>query len=270
MQNDKTNTKFTPYKKQVLIESTKITAIIPTLNEEFNIEEAIKSVRFADEIIVIDSFSDDETVNLAQKLGVQVVQRVFDNFSSQKNYAIDLAKHDWIYVLDADERVNEELKDEILNAVRTANDCVGFYIYRAFYFFDRKINYGGWQRDKVIRLFRKDTCKYDGKLVHELIEYDGEIGFLKNKIDHYSYQNYDYYSIKLDQYTSLQAEELFKKKRKVNAYHVIIKPIYRFCSHYILRLGFLDGFPGFVLANHHAYGVFTRYVKLWLLYKNNK
>lgn len=253
-----------------MIKSTKITAIIPTLNEEFNIEDAIKSVSFANEIIVIDSFSDDNTVSLAKKHKVRIIQREFDNFSSQKNHAINLAKHNWIYILDADERVNEALRGEILNAVDNSNNFVGFYIYRAFYFFDRKINYGGWQRDKVIRLFRKDKCKYDGKLVHELIEYDGKIGFLNNKIEHYSYQNYDYYSIKLDQYTSLQAEELFQKKSKVNAYHVIIKPIYRFLSHYILRFGFLDGFPGFVLANHHAYGVFTRYVKLWMLYKGDK
>ena len=253
-----------------MIKSQKITAIIPTLNEEFNIEDAIKSVSFADEIIVIDSFSDDDTVNLAKKHNVRILQREFDNFSSQKNYAIDLAKHNWIYILDADERVNEVLKNEILSAIQSSNDLVGFYIYRAFYFFDRKINYGGWQRDKVIRLFRKDKCKYDGKLVHELVKYEGEISFLKNKIEHYSYQNYDYYSSKLDQYTSLQAEELFRKKRRVNAYHVTIKPIYRFFSHYILRFGFLDGFPGFVLANQQAYGVFTRYVKLWLLYKNKK
>lgn len=253
-----------------MIESTKITAIIPTLNEEFNIKDAIKSVSFADEIIVIDSFSDDNTIEIAKKYKARIIQRQFDNFSSQKNYAINLAKHNWVYILDADERVNEELKNEILAAVQNSTNFVGFYIYRAFYFFDRKIKYGGWQRDKVIRLFKKGKCKYDGKLVHELIEFNGEIGFLKNKIEHYSYQNYDYYSSKLDQYTSLQAEELFKKKRKVNAYHVTIKPLFRFFSHYILRFGFLDGFPGFVLANQQAYGVFTRYIKLWLLYKNNK
>ena len=253
-----------------MIESTKITAIIPTLNEEFNIEDAIKSVDFADEIIIIDSFSDDNTIEIAKKQNVRIIQRVFDDFSSQKNYAINLAKHNWIYILDADERVNTALRDEILNAVKNAHNYVGFYIYRAFYFFDVKIKYGGWQRDKVIRLFRKDACKYDGKLVHELIAYTGEVSILQHKIEHYSYQNYDYYSIKLDQYTSLQAEELYKKNRKVNVYHVTIKPLFRFFSHYILRLGFLDGFPGFVLANHHAYGVFTRYVKLWLLYKNKK
>ncbi len=253
-----------------MIKSTKITAIIPTLNEEFNIEGAIKSVSFADEIIVIDSFSDDNTINLAKKYGVSVIQREFDDFSSQKNHAINLAKHNWIYILDADERVNAALRNEILNAVQKANNFVGFNIYRTFYFFDKKINYGGWQRDKVIRLFKKDTCKYDGKLVHERIDYNGEIGVLENKIEHYSYQNYDYYASKLNQYTSLQAEELFKTRKEVNVYHVTIKPLYRFFSHYILRLGFLDGFPGFVLANHHAYGVFTRYIKLWLLYKGEK
>ncbi len=252
-----------------MVKPLKITAIIPTLNEEMNIAEAIDSVGFADEIIVIDSYSDDKTVEIAKGLDVKVVQRGFDNFSAQKNYAINLAKHNWIYILDADERVSIALKNEIEDVITDPKDFVGFYIYRAFYFFNRKIKYGGWQNDKVIRLFRKDKCKYDGKLVHELIEYDGKIGTLNNKIDHYSYQNYDYYSSKLDQYTSLQAEELFKKRRRVTFFHVLVKPLYRFFSHYILRLGLLDGFPGFVLATHHAYGVFTRYVKLWMLNKNN-
>lgn len=270
MKNTKTNTKFTTYKKCELIKSEKITAIIPTLNEEFNISDAIRSVSFADEIIVIDSFSDDETVKLSKKHKVRVVEREFDNFSSQKNFAINLAKHNWIYILDADERVNDALRTEILEAVKEPKGCVGFNIYRTFYFFGKQINYGGWQRDKVIRLFRKDKCRYDGKLVHELIQHDGKIGSLKNKIEHYSYQNYDYYSSKLDQYTSLQAEELFRKGRTVTVFHVIFKPFYRFISHYILRLGFLDGFPGFVLAAHHAHGVLTRYVKLWMLNKNVK
>ena len=122
-----------------MIEPLKITAIIPTLNEEMNIADAIDSVDFTDEIIVIDSFSDDKTVAIAKELGVKVVQRGFDNFSTQKNYAINLAKHNWIYILDADERVSNALKKEIETVIRDPKDFVGFYIYRTFYFFNRKI-----------------------------------------------------------------------------------------------------------------------------------
>ncbi len=248
----------------------KITAIIPTFNEEIHIEEAIKSVSFADEIIVIDSYSTDKTVELANKYNVRLIQRVFDDFSTQKNFAIDRATHDWIYLLDADERVTEELQIEILEAVKKPNEFVGFYIYRTFYFIGRKINYSGWQRDKVARLFLKEHCRYNGKLVHETIKADGELGFFKSKLEHYSYRGFDHYISKLNQYAWLQAKQLNDKGKKVNLYHVFVKPPARFFIHYVIRLGFLDGFPGFVIAVTQSYGVLTRYIKLWLLRRDLK
>lgn len=246
----------------------KISAIIPTFNEEINIEEAIKSVDFADEIIVIDSYSTDKTVELANKHNVRLIQRVFDDFSSQKNHAIELASNDWIYVLDADERVTEPLRNEILEAVKNPKDFVGFYSYRTFYFGGRKINYSGWQRDKVVRLFLKEFCKYNGNLVHEVIKADGKLGFFKTKLEHYSYRGFDHYITKLNHYAWLQAQQLKSKGCRVNLYHILIKPPARFVIHYVLRLGFLDGFPGFVIAVTQSYGVLTRFIKLWLL--NNK
>ncbi len=251
-------------------EINKITAIIPTLNEECCIKDAINSVAFADEIIIIDSYSIDDTVEIASKFNVHIVQRKFDDFSSQKNYAISLAKNNWIYILDADERVSGELHKEILEAVNNPNNMVGFYIFRTFYFLEKEIKHGGWQTDKVIRLFRKDKCKYNGYLVHEIIDYKGEVGFLNNKIDHYSYRNYDLYLKKLNHYASLQAKELYMNRKGVNILHIAVKPPFRFFVHYIIRLGFLDGFPGFVLAAQHSFGVLTRYIKLWLLYKQDK
>ena len=251
-------------------EREKISAIIPTFNEELHIEAAIKSVDFTDEIIVIDSYSTDNTVALAKKHKIRLLQRKFDDFSSQKNYAINLAKHNWIYILDADERVPNNLRKEILEAVDNPINYVAFFIYRTFYFLDQKINYGGWQRDKVIRLFRKDKCKYNGNLVHEVIEHKGEVGFLNNIIEHYSYRDYDHYIKKLNHYASLQAKELFLKNKKATIFHIVLKPLYRFLVHYVIRLGFLDGFPGYVLAVQHSFGVLSRYIKLRLLYKNEK
>ena len=168
----------------------KITAIIPTLNEEIFIENAIESVAFADEIIVVDSFSTDKTIEIAERNNARVIQRKFDNFSDQKNYAISKAKNDWIYILDADERIPVALQQEILNAMENPKDIVGFYIYRKFYFLKVKINYGGWQANKVIRLFRRDKCEYNGNLVHETIDFDGAIATFNSKIDHYSYRGY--------------------------------------------------------------------------------
>ncbi|PHR70578.1 MAG: glycosyl transferase family 2 [Lutibacter sp.] len=247
-----------------------ITAIIPTFNEELHIENAIESVSFADEIIVIDSFSTDRTVELVKKHDVKLIQRVFDDFSTQKNFAISHAKNDWIYILDADERVTPELQLEILETVRSPKDFVGFYVYRTFYFLNKKIRFGGWNRDKVVRLFLKSNCQYDGNLVHEIIKANGELGFLKHKLEHFSYRGFDHYISKLNQYSGLQAQQLDKQGKAVTLFHLLVKPPVRFLIHYVLRLGFLDGFSGFVLASTQAYGVYTRYIKMWLIRRNSK
>lgn len=248
---------------------TKISAIIPTLNEEIHIADAIKSVSFADEIIVIDSFSTDKTLAIAAQYNVKIIKRKFDDFSSQKNFAISQAKHSWIYILDADERVTPKVEKEILTAVKNPKGFVGFYVRRTFYFCGKKVNYSGFQRDKVIRLFLKEFCSYSG-LVHEKIEAKGKLGFFKNKIDHFSYRNYDHYISKMNHYAAIRAEELHKKGVSVNLYHVIIKPTARFVIHYLIRLGFLDGFTGILVAKTQAYGVLTRYIKLWHLNKPTK
>jgi len=246
---------------------TKISAIIPTLNEEIHIADAIKSLDFADEIIVIDSFSTDKTLEIAEKLNVKIIKRKFDDFSSQKNFAISQAKHSWIYILDADERVTSEVKKEILEAVKSPNNKVGFYVRRSFYFAGKHIHYGGCQRDKVVRLFLKEYCKYEG-VVHETIKSEGDLGFFKNKIAHYSYKNYDHYISKMNHYGALRGMQYFKEGKKANLFHFMLKPPARFFIHYFIRFGFLDGFAGFVFAKVQAYGVYTRYVKLRLMHKN--
>ena len=248
----------------------KITAIIPTLNEEINIEQAIKSVDFADEIIVIDSYSSDNTVSLAKKHNVNLIMREFDDYSSQKNYAIEKAKHNWIYVLDADERVTPKLKKEIIEAAKNPNDFVGFYVFRTFYFAGKKLKYSGYQHDKVIRLFRKDKCQYNGKKVHERIKADGEVGFLNNKLEHYTYRNYNHFIEKLNRYAGIKAEILYKEGVSVNAFHLLIKPPVRFIIHYFIKGGIFDGFPGFMVSVIMAYGVLSRYIKLWLLNHNRE
>ena len=226
---------------------TKITAIIPTLNEEIHIAEAIKSVSFADEIIVIDSFSSDKTLELAKKHNVKIIKRTFDDFSSQKNFAISQAKHSWIYILDADERVTPEVELEILEAVKNPKDFVGFYVKRRFYFFSKPVNFGGFQRDKVVRLFLKEHCTYSG-FVHERILTNGKLGFFNHKIDHFSYRNYYHYISKMNHYANIRAHELHQKGKKVTVFHLMIKPPARFFIHFVIRLGFLDGFSGFIFA----------------------
>lgn len=248
---------------------TKITAIIPTLNEEIHIEDAIKSLSFANEIILIDSFSKDNTVALAEKHNVKIIKRKFDDFSSQKNFAIKHAKYSWIYILDADERVTSEVEKEILEAVKNPKNCVGFYVRRTFYFCNKRVNYSGFQRDKVIRLFLKECATYQG-VVHERIVTNGKLGFFKNKIDHFSYKSYNHYVSKMNHYGALRGQQFFEEGRKVNFFHILIKPCARFFIHYVIRLGFLDGFAGLIFAKIQAYSVLVKYVKLWLLSKGIK
>ena len=131
----------------------------------------------------------------------------------------------------------------------------------------KKINFGGWQSDKAIRLFNKNYCKYNGNLVHEEVKTNGEIGFLKNSVDHFSYKSFDNYNDKLNLYSKLQAENLYQKKQKPNFYHLLFRPFYRFMWQYFFRLGILDGKEGFILAYVHSFSVFKRYLQLWLLYR---
>ena len=248
--------------------TTKITGIIPTYNEEINIEAAIDSLSFVDELIIIDSYSTDKTVALANAKGVRLVQREFDDFSSQKNYAINLAKHSWIFILDADERIPSLLKKEIQTELTKTDTSAAYWIKRSNIFMNKRIKYSGWQHDKVIRLFKKETSKYDGKLAHEEIKTEGEVGFLENKLEHYTYKDFNEFVRKNTFYAQLQAKDLAKKGKKATLFHFIAKPSFRFFKHYVLQKGFLDGIEGFFIAIFYAYTTFIRYVHLWLLNRN--
>ena len=247
---------------------TKITAIIPTFNEESNIQRALDSVAFADEIIVIDSFSTDKTVEIVKKSNAVLLQRTFDDFSTQKNYAIQQANNEWIFLLDADEEITESLQKEIQSKVEKPNGYNAFYVYRNFFFKQKKLHFSGWQRDKVIRLFKKGFNSYEGK-VHEKIITNGEIGFLKGKLNHYSYKNYNQYKKKLDHYAQLQAAELMSENKVVTPYHLLLKPIVRFLIQFIIKLGILDGIRGFIISYVHSIGVLKRYTELLKLKYSN-
>ncbi len=236
-----------------------ISVVIPTLNEERFVASAIRTVAFADEVLVIDSLSTDKTVEVAIEAGASVIQRQFDDFSTQKNYAIERARHEWILVIDADERVSDPLAGEILRCIENPKGKAAFYVYRNFFFGRKRIRYGGWQTDKAIRLFRKKRGTYNGKLVHETIDTDGDVGFLENRLDHYSYRDHEQYASKLEMYARLQAEELYRQGRKPRFWMLTVKPAFRFFVHYFVRLGILDGKAGFELARAHAKGVWKRY-----------
>lgn len=249
-----------------------LSVIIPTGNEIENIEEVIASVDFADEILVVDSFSNDGTYEKACQMATRVIRRRFDNYSTQKNWAIPQAKHEWILLVDADERVEAPLKDEILKTLQHPgkDEIVAYWIGRKNHFMGERVRHSGWRNDKVIRLFRKSKCRYDNKLVHEEIIADGKVGKLENKLYHNTYLTMDQYIEKINRYAWWQAREFDKTTGRLTAYHFILKPLWKSFKHYIIQGGFRDGVVGLTISYIQGYTVFMRYTKLWLLRKNRK
>ena len=245
----------------------KLTAIIPTFNEAHNISEVLKSVAFADEIMVVDSFSTDNTVELAQAHTDFIIQREYAYSASQKNWAIPQASHEWILLVDADERITPDLKNEIQNVLRGPidEDIDGYWMYRQNHFMGKEVHFSGWRGDKVIRLFRKSNCIYEDKQVHAEIISNGRFDFLKSKLFHNTYTTFDSHINKLNRYAWWQANDYNEKTGTLTAYHFIVKPAWSFFKHYILQGGFRDGWVGLVISYCQAYSVFTRYTKIWLL-----
>ena len=247
----------------------KLTAIIPCGNEIHNIEAVIKSVDFADEILVVDSYSTDGTFEIAQKLATRVIRREYQYSASQKNWAIPQAKYEWILLVDADERVTPELKKEIIEILNNPpKEIVAFWIGRMNHFMGERVHYSGWRNDRVIRLFKRDYCKYQDKYVHAEIVANGNIGRLREKLFHNTYTTFDKYIEKMNRYATWQAKDYNKKTGKLTPYHFIIKPFWGFFKHYIVQSGFRDGVVGLTIGYIQGYVVFMRYVKLWLLRRN--
>jgi len=239
-----------------------LSVIIPSFNEAAFIEDAIRSVAFADEIILIDSYSTDETVAIATPLVTKVVQREFDNFSNQKNYALEHATCDWILFLDADERVTHSLEAEI-KATIAAPKHGGYKINFPHFYMNRFLYH---HSDDVLRLVKRENAHFSG-LVHEKLHCEGSVGKLTHKMLHYTYKGLNNYIAKKESYAWFQAEQLQNKNKQVTWFHLFFKPMYRFFSSFILKGGFRDGVPGMTVAAVNAYGVFSRYVKLMLLNK---
>lgn len=244
-----------------------ISAIAITYNEEINIESYIESLSFADEIIIVDSFSTDKTIELAKHYDVKIIQNPFENFSAQKNFAIAQATYDWVVFFDLDEKVPEALADEIVATVNSKRPLKVYNVKRDFYFMGKRIKYSGFQTDVSVRLFNKNYCNYNGSPVHETIQTDEKIGLLKQAVQHHTYKSFDNYNEKLSLYSKLQAQALYKKNLRPNLYHFMFRPWYRFMHQYFLRLGFLDGKEGFIISYIHAFSVFKRYIQLWAMYR---
>ncbi|MDX1767117.1 MAG: CDP-glycerol glycerophosphotransferase family protein [Arenibacter troitsensis] len=255
-----------PTKNPFIGEKTnKISAILITYNEDIHINAVLENVKFADEIIVVDSFSTDGTIEkIKEHPNVKLIQRPFLNYTDQKSFALEQATNDWVIFLDADERIPDRLRNEILATVNSSEPTAdAYYFYRTFMFKNKVLHFSGWQSDKNYRLFKKSKVHFtEERIVHETLVVDGESDVLKNKLVHYSYKNYEDYKGKMIKYGQMKAVEELKKDYAPNFYHFVFRPFYKFFNHYILRFGILDGKKGVIICYLNALGVYSRYKEL--------
>jgi glycosyltransferase involved in cell wall biosynthesis len=246
----------------------KISAILITLNEEKNLEACLDGVRWVDEIIVVDCGSNDGTKKIALKYTDKFHYRAWDSFSRQKAHALSLASNAWILSLDADERVTQELAEEMRKAAGSAA-LDGYLLKRDNYFLGKLMTGGGWQRDYQLRLFRKSKAKVTDRLVHEGFEIDGPVGRLSNPLKHFTYTSLSAAFKKMNEYTSLEAVE-YAASRKSSGGAAVLHSLSAFMRCYVSRRGYRDGAHGLVLSLLNAASTTLLYMKLWEIQRNGK
>jgi glycosyltransferase involved in cell wall biosynthesis len=245
-----------------------LTVITLTLNEERNIAECLESVRWADEILVIDSGSTDRTVEIARRYASRIISLPWKGYGAARNAGLDRAMGEWILWLDADERVTPELATEIREILSAEHSpAAGYSIARRAYFCGKWIRHCGWYPSRVVRLFRKSRGRFSETLVHERLQLDGPVARSHHDILHYTDPDLQHYFAKFNAYTSLAAEDMRAAGRRFHIRDVFIRPAFQFFKMYVLRLGFLDGMHGLVVCGASAAYVFAKYAKLWELTK---
>jgi glycosyltransferase involved in cell wall biosynthesis len=242
-----------------------VTALIHTLNERENIEAVIRSVDWADEIYLVDSFSTDGTVEFVRDRfpRVRTEQREYLGAASQKNYAIDRATHDWIFVIDADERVTPKLREELVRTLEGPLDLWAYSVGRLNFMLGKPVRYSGLQRDRVTRLFHRGHARYPNKRVHADLLVDGATGRLEHKMDHYYIRDFDHMIAKMTRYANWAAAQMFIDGKTTNLLGILGHPIAKFVRDYIVNFGFLDGTRGLISVGMHVYYTFWKYAKLW-------
>ena len=247
----------------------KISCVIITFNEEENLSECLNLVSWCDEIIVVDSGSTDKTIEIAEKFGAKVYKKDFAGFGEQKQYAVSLADNDWIFSIDADEVVTDELKENILSKFSTnANLPEGFLIQRRLIFLGKEFKHGRESKELILRLFNKKSGSFNSAEVHEKVEIKGRVEKLSGLLLHNSYKSRDQYFEKFNNYTSKAADELFRKgKRRNIILTYLLLPVY-FIKNYILDGNFMNGSKGMKWAFYSSHYPLIKYSKLRNLYKS--
>jgi len=244
---------------------SKVSAYIIAFNEQEKIRDAVSSVLWADEVIVVDSHSEDDTAAIASACGATVVQVDFNGFGDLRNQAINACQHEWIFSLDSDERCTKAVRDEVLRIVNSKEACDIYFVPRRNYFMGRWIKHSGWYPNyRQPQLFRADAMRYTEEVVHEGYVVQGEkrIGYLSAAVWQVPFKNLAEIMHKANRYSSLGADKLIEKKKSATMGKALWRGSWSFLKHYIMKRGFLDGWAGFVIALGNFYGTYFRYAKL--------
>ncbi|MGB9628914.1 MAG: glycosyltransferase family 2 protein [Thermodesulfobacteriota bacterium] len=246
-----------------------ISVYVLTFNNRRTIERCLKSLQWADELVIVDSLSTDGTVEICKRYTEKVYQRPWTDHRDQYQYAADLTTHQWIMFVDADEEIPPELVEEIRNELDGRNSPFdGYLVYRRTYYLGRWIRYGGWYPDCEIRLYRRDRGRWEGGL-HAKVVVDGKVGVLKNQYLHYTYRDISDQIQTIDRYSKIAAEDMVESGEKFSLFKLLFHPPFRFVKEYLFKLGFLDGLPGLIIIVSTMFYVFIKYAKLWELKISN-
>jgi glycosyltransferase involved in cell wall biosynthesis len=241
-----------------------------TYNNEETVERALKSVTWANEIVVVDSFSSDRTVEIGRRFTDKLFQRKWPGHRDQYQYAADLTTHEWIMFVDADEEVPPELAEEIRGALsEKAGEVDAFFVYRRTFYLGRWIRYGGWYPDGEIRLYRRNKGRWVGGL-HARVVVSGRVQPLKNLYHHYTYRNISDQIQTIDKYSKIAAEDMVQQGKRFSLLKLLFHPPFRFIKEYFFKSGFRDGLPGLVIVISTMYYVFIKYAKLWELMRTQR
>ncbi|MCP4458993.1 MAG: glycosyltransferase family 2 protein [Cytophagales bacterium] len=251
----------------------KISVVIITYNEERNIGRCLESLgAVADEVVVVDSFSEDKTKEICEIYKVRFVEHVFDGHIQQKNYALELAKNDWVLSLDADEALTDELRDSICIAKKT-DDVDAWELKRLTNFCGKWIKHAGWYPDKKIRLWKKSIGQWGGQNPHDrvVLSEEAKIGKLTGDLLHYSFYSISEHIQQIQKFSTIAAESAYANGNRANLFaNILLGPFYTFFKKYILQAGFMDGYFGFIISVNTAYSKYLKYVKLRELQKGQK
>jgi len=248
---------------------TMLSIIIITKNEAANIRDCLLSVNWADEIIIVDSGSTDDTVSIAEKMGARVYKHDWLGFGAQKNRALSYATNKWVFSIDADERVTPSLHAEMELAI-AVGDRDGYYIPRLSQFCGKFVHHSGWHPDYVLRLFKREAGRFSDSLVHESVLLTGSTAKLKNPLLHYSYLTTNDVERKVEHYSSAAAQQMFQSGKNSSDLEAILRGGWAFVRTYVLRLGVLDGSAGWNIARMNARTTYLKYRKLEKLYLTHR